>query len=182
MQGDIRPGSVTSVAGSRRRHYLVVSWISSIGQRLRPHRQVDHPAVLDGVPGVRAGRSGPGPEVGYAPPLSDALRSAYAERKRVALAIVDQSAAELSTGSTDQVAAAIGQVAGIAHQLAGTAGYFNEAELGRVAAAVDYQLREESTDDRRAVAGTIAEFRAALLESSAQPKRSAYPRSRAQRG
>lgn len=172
-------------------------WISSISRRIGVRRRFsdqvglteclakpNDPAVLERTRGEIAGRAGPGFESGRAFPISDAIRSAYAERKREALAIAEESEAELAACSTGPAEAAIAKVAGIAHQLAGSAGYFDETELGNVAAAVDSRLRAASIDDRRAVTEAIAELRAALIESEspAQSRRSVHPRSRTLQG
>lgn len=169
---------------------MTSSWMSSIGRRIGARRRLYDPtgrteplakqagpAVLEPAQRAMAGRSGPGSSTGRAPPISDSIRFAYAERKRAALAIADQATAELAECSTGQAEAAIAKVAGIAHQLAGSAGYFDETELGNLAAVVDVRLRSASSDDRRAVTDAIADFRAALVESEcpAQAKRSVHP-------
>lgn len=173
------------------------SWISSIGRRIGVRRSFDDqvglaeflakpggPAALEPSLGENAGGAGPSTERRRAPPVSASMRTSYAERKREALAIADHAAAELADGSTDRAQAAIAKVAGIAHQLAGSAGYFDETELGDLAAVVDVRLRAASIDDRRAVTEAIAELRAALLESdiSAQTKQSHPPRAQIKKG
>ena len=145
------------------------SWISSIGQRIGARRRFDDhgglteflakpggPPALEQSHEENSGPAGASLEKGSAPPISASLRTAYAERKREALALAEQAAAELAECSTGQAEAAIAKVAGIAHQLAGSAGYFDETELGNLAAAVDVRLRTSSIDDRRAVTEAIA--------------------------
>ena len=177
---------------------MVRSWVSSIGRRIGDRPRPNDPrgvgefppdqaaaaAASERTKGDVVGRFRPGLGAGGPMPISDAIRAAFAERKREALEIAGQAAAEIADCPTCRAVVAIAKVAETAHQLAGTAAYFDEAKLGDVAAAVDYRLRIASVDDRLAIAEAIAELQAALSETAipVAASHSVHPVSRTQTG